>query len=134
MATDSIDTNIILRYIVGDVPGQAIAAEDLLRAPGDTHRVEDLVISETVYVLSTQYGKSRREVVDLISFFLARFSDTLDYNHKLTAEVFPFFLAHPKLSFNDCCLVAYAEINHAEPLFTFDKKLSAQAPGAKLLA
>ena len=133
MASDSLDTNCVLRYIIGDVPEQYLIVKKFLQKPNCTHTIEDTVISETVYVLNTQYGKTRQEIIDLLNFFLARFSDTVSYNHALTSLVFPMYLSHPKLSFNDCMLSCYAELHHAEPLFTFDKKLAKQADNAKLL-
>ena len=133
MASDSLDTNIILRYIIGDVPGQFTIADKFFRLSTSTHHIEDLAISEIVYVLTKQYGRSRSQIVNLLNFFLARFSNVLEYNHDLTSIVFPFYLNHPKLSFNDCCLSAYAETKHHEPLWTFDQKFARQADNAKLL-
>ena len=131
MNTASLDTSIIVRILVRD---DLSARRKALKLLGQnlTFVVTDLAISETVYVLETVYRKSRPEVIDLLAFFLSRY-DNIKYNHSLTAAVFPFYLDHPKLSFNDCCLSVLAELNHAEPLFTFDKSLAKQSPSAKLL-
>lgn len=133
MASNSLDTNIIVHYIVKDPPEQSIAVADFLGNTSDIYTVEDIAISETVYVLDTYYRMTRQAIIDSLNFFLTRYANVLDYNRKLTTEVFPFYLSHPKLSFNDCLLSCYAELHHAEPLFTFDKKLAAQAENAKLL-
>ena len=58
----------------------------------------------------------------------------MDYNRELVESVFPFYLKHPKLSFNDCMLGALAELNKAEPLYTLDKKLANQHLSAKMIA
>lgn len=133
MISDSLDTNVLLRYILNDVPGQADIVSHFLKTSPSVHYVEDLTICEAVYVMQSQYSISRQSAVDRLNFFFARFADTVEYNRNLTAIVFPMFLSHPKLSFNDCCLAAYAELRHREPLFTFDKKLARQMENAKLL-
>ena len=133
MMTDSIDTNIVLRCILGDVPEQREAAVKLLNAPEATHYLSDQALSECMYVLEITMDLPREDVVDFMNFFLARYDGTIVYNRALTKLAFPVYLAHPKLSWNDCALAAEAEINHHEPLFTFDKALARQLPQAKLV-
>ena len=134
MKIDSLDTNLIVHYIAGDIPEQRKKVETLLKTPGMVHRIESLTITETVYVLEKAYASTREETINQLNFFLARFSDHISYDHHLTSKVFPFYLAHPKLSFDDCYLAALAELNNATPLYTFDKKLANQHPAAKLLS
>ncbi len=130
--TDSLDTNAIVRYIVDDVPGQREKVLELLDTPRTTHYIADLALAETVYVLEEYYHYDRSSAANSLAMFLERY-DSLQYNHDLTELVFPFYLEHPKLSFYDCCLASYAELENAEPLFTFDKALARQHPNAKLL-
>lgn len=134
MATNSLDTSLLIRFIMNDVPGTRQKVRDLLSTPSTTHHIFDLALTETVYVLENVYEQTREEIVNELNFFLTRYADVLAYNHALTTEVFPFYLTHPKLSFNDCCLAAYAELEKAEPLFTLDQKLARQHHSAKLLA
>ena len=129
----SIDTNIVLRILVNDIPKQRRRAVKLLSQPNATYCLEDIALTEIVHVLETVYGCSRVDIIDKLSFFLARYDGIIEYNRPLMRSVFPFYLEHPKLSFNDCCLAAMAELNGAEPLFTLDKKLASQHPSAKLL-
>ncbi|MBQ3347927.1 type II toxin-antitoxin system VapC family toxin [Candidatus Saccharibacteria bacterium] len=131
--TDSIDTNIILRCILGDVPEQRHLAARLLRTPNTTHYLSSQALLECIYVMEIVEEIPREEIVDLLNFFLTRYSDVLEYNQKITALAFPLYLARPKLSWADCALTAEAEFAHHEPLFTFDKKLATQLPQAKLL-
>ena len=130
--TSSLDTSLAVRVLTRDDEKKCRKVLELL-ASGCSFMFSDFALYETVYVLETVYDKPRGEVVDLINFFLTRYDDVIQYNHALTETVFPFFLAHPKLSFGDCCLAATAELEGAEPLFTFDKKLAQQHPSAKLL-
>lgn len=128
----SLDTSLIVRFITNDIPEDRQKVIKLLKS-GKKFCVSDIAISETMYVLQKIYGYKRTEAADNLFFFLTQFSDELDYNIELTKMVFPTFLAHPKLSFNDCCVAAYANLDNAEPLYTFDQKLAKQSPYAKEL-
>ncbi len=124
---ESLDTNIILRFILGDVPEQCLKIQDLLMRQNVMYDVADLV-----YVMQSTYGLSREKIVDGLQKLL--WFPEINYNRNLFDQVFPMYLEHPKLSFNDCCLVVYANLNEAEPLWTFDRALVKRVPGAKLLA
>lgn len=128
---ESLGTNIILRLILGDVPGQCLKIQDLLMRRGMTYEVEDLAITEAVYVLQSVYRLPREEIVEGIRS-LAWFPQ-IKYNQELFERVFTMYLRYPKLSFNDCCLAGYAAVNEAEPLWTFDKMLAKESGTAKLL-
>lgn len=129
---DSLDTSVILSVLLGEPANQRDVTWGLLES-GSAHQIADLAISEAVYVLEYHYKQTREEIAfEFQNFFLAH-NDVLNYNRALMERVFPYYVAHPALSFNDCCLAFYAELNHAEPLFTFDKKLDLQHPSAKEL-
>lgn len=135
MSIYSLDTSVVIRVLTNDLPEKRRLALDFISKDDNIFRLSDLALSEIVYVLSSDLYKHPREaVVDKINFFLTRFCDNIIYNRDLTSHVFPFYLEHPKLSFNDCCLAYYAEASDAEPLYTFDTKLARQHPSAKLLA
>lgn len=129
---ESIDTNIILRTILGDVPEQCLRIQDLFMRHDVIYEIADLALEEVVYVLQESYNWSRRNIVEAVQATLemAHFN----YNEPLFSAVFPMYVSHPKLSFNDCCLAVYAKLNGAEPLWTFDKNLARQSPTAKILA
>lgn len=129
---ESLDTNIILRFILGDVPAQCLKVQDLLMRQNVTYNVADLAITEAVYVMQSTYGLSRERIVDGLQKLL--WFPEINYNRNLFERVFPMYLACPKLSFNDCCLAGYAALNQAEPLWTFDKALAKESGTAKLLA
>ena len=60
-----VDTNVLVRFLVGDNPDQeARAASFLARASADGERlfVPQIVVCELVWVLSYAYGKSRSEI------------------------------------------------------------------------
>lgn len=133
MDTDSLDANLIIRFLTNDIPGQRDAVKDYLANSPKIHHISTVAISEIVYVLEKSYKRPRPVIGDLLLFFLTHYSDIIEYNHELIKKAFPLYLSHPKLSFNDCLLAAEAEAKSREPLITFDKKLAAQLPQAKLL-
>lgn len=126
---ESLDTNIILRIALGDIPQQCLKAQDLLLRQNVTFYIPDLAITEAVYVM--QKGYSRPEIVEKLSRILEL--PRIMANFDLFQQVFPMYLKHPQLSFNDCCLTTYAALNEAEPLWTFDRDLAKKSPTAKLL-
>ncbi len=126
---ESLDTNIILRMVLRDVPKQCMAIVDMFMRYGHSYDVADLAITEAVYVLQKTYA--RKDVVDMLKAALTL--PEIKYNSNLFDQVFPMYLEHPKLSFNDCCLAAYAALNEAEPLWTFDQALAKHSPTAKML-
>lgn len=134
MATDAIDTNVVLRCILGDVPAQRKKAAELLGQPGTLHYLSSQAILECIYVMEIAMEIPRAEVVDLMNLFLTRYSASLEYDREMTKLAFPVYLENPKLSWVDCALAAEAETKHREPLFTFDKKLASQLAQAKLLS
>lgn len=126
---ESIDTNIILRLILRDVPEQCLKIQDLIMRQGYIYEVPDLAITEAVYVLQRSY--TRPEIVDRLQkiFELPNFQ----VNQSLFNQIFPLYLQHSKLSFNDCYLAVSASLNQSALLWTFDRSLAKLTPTAKLL-
>ncbi len=126
---ESLDTNMILRIMLKDVPEQCLKIVDLFMRQGVRYHVADLAIAEAVYVMQRDY--SREEIVSYLRNLFTM--NEIRANFALFEKVFPMYLKHPELSFNDCCLAVYAELNEAEPLWTFDRKLAGQADNVKLV-
>ena len=64
-----LDTNVLLRHLLGDVPEQSRRASALLKRveAGDLRvRITEIVIFETVFTLSRTYKKSPQEIRDAI--------------------------------------------------------------------
>lgn len=134
MTTDSIDTNIVLRYILGDVPEQRRLAAELLGRSNTTHYLSSQAILECAYVMEIVEEMPRAGIAESLRLFLARYSGVIEYDREMLNLAIPVYLEHPKLSWVDCALAAEAELKHREPLFTFDKKLANQISNAKLLS
>jgi len=127
----SLDTNIILRLLLNDIPDQRVTAKHLLEKTDGIFEIADASIVEVVFVMSRYYELGRGDVSKGILDFITQ--PNINSNQILFKKALNLFVNRPALSFEDCCLSVYAEINQAEPLWTFDKKLAAQAPNAKLV-
>ena len=127
----SLDANVILRLLLNDVPKQHKAVVDLLSSNTSQFAVADVAIIEIVFVLCRAYEFSREQIAEAIDGLMNL--GGINCNQSLFAKTLPLFVEHPALSFEDCCLAMYAQLNEAEPLWTFDKKLAAQASNARLI-
>jgi predicted nucleic-acid-binding protein len=129
--TRSLDTNILLRWLLGDVQLQASKAAELLRS-GEKFYVADLVFVEMSYVLESVYEMSRGQVIANLRAVMS--TACLICNRTMLDLALDYYKDFPKLSLADCCLVIYARLNEATPLLTFDKKLANQVKEAELLS
>ena len=126
---ECLDTNVILRLMLRDIPEQCLKVQDLLMRANVMYVVDDLAITEAVYVLQKKH--SRGDVVEKIQALFRL--PYLDVNLALFERALPMYASHPKLSFNDCYLASKAILENTEPLWTFDRALARQARGVKLL-
>lgn len=114
-----VDANVVLRYLLNDVPEQAEYAASIIE--GEAVTIPNEVLAEVVYVLSGVYGAGREHIAqslrELLSYRTVRCPDT---PAALTA------LEHyesTRLDFVDCLLIGTAA-SGAE-VVTFDTELSA---------
>lgn len=128
MPKASLDTNVLLRLTLKDVPDQHERAKALVSS---TPRlvVDDIALVEYVYVLEDYYGLTRHQVVDMVRGVLS--IPSLECSTTLVERVLASWQTHPKLSFEDCYLAERALTDDVAPLWTFDKKLARQHPGAR---
>lgn len=111
-----VDANVILRYLLNDIPEQAEIAR---RAIDDGAMVELEVVAEVVYVLSGVYQVPRAEIARV----LCELSDKLICSRQdVLIEALEAY-GTTKLDFVDCILIATAKLSNYEVL-TFDKKLA----------
>ncbi|MDO5475090.1 MAG: PIN domain-containing protein, partial [Candidatus Saccharibacteria bacterium] len=128
---EHIDTNIVIRLIVGDDPKNYLKAKKLISKKHKVFVFEDVAMMEVVFVLSKIYQYSRQKVADGINFISS--FENIYFNKGLIEDALNLYVKHPKLSFVDCYLAAAAELSQEKPLWTLDKKLAAQALVAKLI-
>lgn len=128
MARASLDTNVMLRLMLKDVPEQHERAKTLVSGTARLV-VHDVALVEYVYVLEDYYGLTRPQVADMVRGVMS--IPNLECSADLVTRVLTSWLARPKLSFEDCYLAERSVTDSTTPLWTFDKKLARQHPGAR---
>ncbi len=126
----SLDTNVLLRWLLDDAPTQSALADRLIDSPA-TFRIDDAVLIETVHVLQNVIHADREKVRNALRLVIAKKNFELDRG--LWNDVASVYHSHPKLSVVDVYLTLRAQRAAAGPLLTFDRKLAAQLDGAELL-
>lgn len=110
-----VDANVILRYLLDDVPEMAEKANEVIEA-GAYSTPE--ILAEVLYVLIKVYKVEKSEACGFVKSVLGELSveerEVLDYALDLHSE--------KSLDFVDCLIVARHNI-HGVPVFSFDKKL-----------
>jgi predicted nucleic-acid-binding protein len=83
---DAVDTNVLVRYLLQDDPEMGPAAARLMNG-GLRLGVSLVVLTETVFVLSSNYGVPREEVVDsLVELLRKRNIEVLGAEKALVAS------------------------------------------------
>jgi predicted nucleic acid-binding protein len=115
-----IDTNIILRWLLGDHKELSLKAEKLVDdAKPSTLLVTDIVAAEVVYVLRST-GRDRKQTSEAL--FLIGRTDAFKYeNEELVMEITN-LLVETNLDFADCYLLVRARREKLD-LKTFDNTL-----------
>lgn len=131
MNSGSFDANVLLRLLLNDIEDQHAAVLNLMRDPSASFTVADVAVVEVVFVLERHYGFTRNQIAEAIEGLCS--IPQITCNQTLFQKTLPVFVKNMKLSFEDCCLATYAELQNSLPLWTFDRKLANQAPGAKIV-
>jgi predicted nucleic-acid-binding protein len=127
----SLDTNCLLRWLLGDVPEHTAIITAIINSE-EKLIIADVALIETVFVLE-KIKKISRETIKKV--FLAIFEkENIQCNRELFMEILPIYTSHSKISFVDCYLDVLARRTGAAPLLTFDKKMGNQLSGVKILS
>ncbi len=121
MKTLFLDTNIILRFLLRDVPDQfEIAKKVFVKQRGRKVICLTEVIVEVVFVLEKVYGVPRREISELVLSFVQ--TAPVEIVNKKVIEWTLEQYGKTKLGYVDILLVGYAKMLGGE-VVSFDKKL-----------
>ena len=129
----ALDTNVLVRFLVEDDPGQLVAARKLIRRcvnAGEALYVPVSVMLELEWVLRSNFGFGKDVVVRTLGQLLS--ATELVFESEAAVEV---ALAHydaGTADYSDCLHVALAGQAGEQPLWTFDKA-AARVVGARLL-
>ena len=131
MRHESIDTNVVLRALIKDLPEQSAKVDNLLKMHHVRYFISDIAVFESVYALEKYYHLQREHIVILLTSFLLQ--QNISCNHELINNALAHYRTHQSLSYADCYLAASATFMNATPLWTFDRDLVKKLPGAKLV-
>jgi predicted nucleic-acid-binding protein len=124
----SLDTNITLRLLLRDVPEQLDRVVTLIDSSKSNSLIlEDAVLFECVWIMSGKAYKFDRQLIGKLLLGLTNIPQII-CNKAMLEKAIPLYVSNEKISFVNACLTAYAELNDAIPLLTFDKKLAETAP------
>ena len=118
-----VDTNILLRHLLGDNERHSAASTRLLGEVASGSRrvmLSATVIFETVYMLTKHYGLDRvavaRELRSILEFEAVILPDKVS-----VFTAFDLFTTYRQLSFADCYHAALAIAHCNSEIYTFDK-------------
>lgn len=129
----SLDTNVLVRFLVEDDSGQLAAARSLIRrciAAGESLYVPVTVALELEWVLRSSFGFDKAAIVRLLSSLLA--TSELRFESEPAVELALLHFSQGAPDFSDCLHVALAAQAGEAPLWTFDKAAS-RIEGARLM-
>ena len=128
----ALDTNVLVRYFVGDDAAQAEAARALVAAmtPEDPGFVCREVMLELAWVLERSYGFNRTTVADALMDLTA--SDSLVVEEADDVAVAAYRYRQGGADFSDLMILAAARRAGAGPLYTFDRELSRLAGAVRV--
>jgi predicted nucleic-acid-binding protein len=118
-----LDTNVLVRYLVQDDPGQARKAARLIRrectreSPGFINRI---VLCEIVWVLEAAYGYSKQEIAGVLEKVL-RTSQLQVEDVQAAWTAFRLY-QKSRADFADCLLGAVNRQHGCERTVTFDRQ------------
>jgi len=113
-----VDTNVVIRFLLGDIPDQAEEAERIF-IDHDVYLPFEIVI-EVIHVLDKIYSISRKEISGIIISLIKNYSVDSPDNEVLLFGLKTF--SRTNLGFADCMLAGYHTL-HRDEVKTFDKKL-----------
>jgi predicted nucleic-acid-binding protein len=128
----SVDTNVLLRLIIGDVDHQVSLASSLIESTKGQLGVADVVFFELEHALTKNYGYTRGQAAEVLTY--VAMNPKLNCNKHLIVTALSMYKDLTGVSFTDAALSVYATVTESEPLWTFDKALSRKLESAKLLA
>ena len=115
-----VDTNVLVRHLVGDPPDMAARATSYLREATEL-LVADLVVAETIYVLESFYEVDRRAVATSMRSLLALGSVVVVDPALLIRSIEIY--EHDRLDFAEAYIVACAESSGVNAVASFDRSI-----------
>ena len=120
----SVDTSVVVRYLVGRPETQARRAAAVIDGPHDI-AVSLVSIVETAHVLRTGYGVARGEIIEALLDLVRRENVvTLGMEHDDIVDALVRARAMPGRPVPDALIAIGARAAGALPLVTFDRQMT----------
>jgi len=119
-----IDTNYFLRFLLNDISEQHNIVKDLFLSASEGKVkliTSTIVFFEIYWVLSSYYGKERKEIVSVLEKILRLTFIELNERELLQKSIVIF--EETSLDLEDCYNLSFAKSQKVEIFGTFDKKL-----------
>jgi len=129
----ALDTNVLVRLLVGDDEAQARRAKllfDTAAAERDALWVCDTVVVELVWTLARTYGRARAEIVTALRALSTNATVTLESAVAVAAATDAY--EQGSADFADCLLCTKAAMAGCEQVATFDRGMRG-LPNVKLV-
>lgn len=120
MSKNLIDTNLIIRFLVNDNPQKVSRVETLLKNKKNINILLDTVVAEIVWVLSSYYSLSKKEVIEKIRALIH--VNTIKCNAFLIARALTLWEEN-NISYIDAYIAAVAELGNIT-LYSYDQKFN----------
>lgn len=120
-----IDTNILIRFLIGDDEQQAKKVYNIFKkaeSEKDELFVPLLVILELIWVLESVYEIPRTEILGSISELILM--PILKFEHQSTLQQFTHSAQGNRYDLSDLLIAHSAKAQGCEIVITFDKKVS----------
>lgn len=130
----AVDTNVLIRLLVRDDPGQTALAERLLQEAADAGEqcfISDPVLCEVEWVLESSYRAARGDILAAMQELLA--GDLFVFEDR---EVFRQVIARyqeSKADLSDCLIGAKARAQGARTTYTFERALAKEQGFTRLV-
>ena len=118
-----VDTNILLRFVLGDVPDQFTQTHaffSAIAAGSVTAQLSGTIIFECVFVLQSRYAVTRASIQSALLPILA-LEHLIVPHREIYPDVFDLYLARRSLSFADCYHAVLAQHLGCTEIISFDR-------------
>ena len=117
-----VDTNVILRFITGAPADQTSQAKRLFKAAeaGElTLILDEIVLAEAVWVLSSLYKFSKDDIRDALQVIIA--NQGIEMKNEMGALLALTLYADMNVDFEDALITVHMGRDRIEEIYTFDK-------------
>ncbi len=121
-----LDTNMIVRYLLGEPVEQAVLASQIIRE-AENLQISGVALAETAYVLRSVYQVSRETIVDHLMTLVKRDNISVYATDKdLALQGLEMCSPSGRVSIADAMLWAAARSDRASAIYTFDRRFPSE--------